>query len=286
MTWWRDWHRRPAWTRTPLKLGFLLIVIVLTLYPRLDLVPTWIGRIRNLSSVVDASNPKLAPLEADVRAKLRGSESPRAVLDCVESVVYQYVPYAWDWDTWGVVDYLPTVDEVFQKGREDCDGRAVVAASLLRRLGHKAELVSDVLHVWVDTPEGSTMAPTSTEKTLVSTPTGTKITITPGLIRNLGRGISYGVGAFPFAREIIILAALAAVALQPRSSFWRRVAGCLLLWIALLLVREVGMKAAREITVMESAQVWFGWGLAIVGLLVLAIRAGGAARHSAEAPPG
>lgn len=276
MRWWHHWHAGPAWKRTPVKLLFLLSVTVLTLYPRLDYVPTWIGRIQNLSSVVDPGNPNLEALESTVRGKLKGGETPKQVLNLVEAAVYKAVPYAWDWDTWGVVDYLPTVDEVFAKGREDCDGRAVIAASLLRRMGYEAELVSDVLHVWVDTPDGPTMAPTSTEKTLVSTPSGTKLTVTPGLIRNLGRGISYGVGAFPLGREVILLAALALVALQPRASFWRRVAGVLLLWIALVTIREVGMKAAREITVAESAQVWIGWGVALIGLLVLTIRAGGA----------
>lgn len=286
MRWWHRWHDGPAWKRTPVKFIFLIGVFVLALYPRLDYVPTWIRRIQNLSSVVDPGNQKLATLETSVRAKLNGDETPDQVFGLVEAAVYQAIPYAWDWDTWGVVDYLPTVDEVFEKGREDCDGRAVIAASLLRRMGYEAELVSDVLHVWVDTPDGPTMSPTSTEKTLVSTPTGTKVTVTPGLIRNLGRGISYGVGAFPLGREAIMLAALALAALQPRASFWRRVAGVLLLWIALLTVREVGMKAARQITVAESAQVWIGWGLAVVGLLVLAIRAGGAARHSSVAQPG
>ena len=51
---------------------------------------------------------------------------PHALVRGVEKFVYGHVPYAWDWDTWGVADYLPSVAEVRRMGREDCDGRAVV----------------------------------------------------------------------------------------------------------------------------------------------------------------
>jgi hypothetical protein len=171
-------------------------------------------------------------------------------------------------------------------GREDCDGRAVVAASLLQRMGYEAQLVSDVLHVWVDTPAGQTMSPTSAEKTIVSTPTGTKVNVTPGVIRNLGRGMTYGVGAFPLNREAIILAAIALLTMQPRSSVWRRIAGCLMLWIALTTLRQAGIDAAMHGRAADVAQSWAGWAMALAGWLTLAVRAGGARRDFAAAHPG
>ncbi|MBI5866505.1 MAG: transglutaminase domain-containing protein [Planctomycetes bacterium] len=285
MNWWRRWHNGAWFPRLAIKSAILIAVIVLTLYPRVDWIPRWVGRMRNLSSVLDAQHPGLAAFEADVRATAPADAPPEQLLDAVQQVVLKRIPYAWDWDTWGVVDYLPTVDEALRMGREDCDGRAVVAASLLRRMGQPAELVSDVLHVWVDTPAGPTMNPTSAEKTLTSTATGTKVNITPGLLRNLGRGMNYGVGAFPLAREIILLATIALLTMQPRSSFWRRVSGILLLWIALVTIRSVGISAAMQGKTDDIVATCVGWSSAVLGWLVLAIRAGGGQPRSAPARP-
>lgn len=281
---WRRFHARPWWVRGPVKVAFFLVVTGLVLYPKFWLIPTWIGRLSNMNSVLDPQNPHLAPLEAEVRAQVTQDADIPALRAAVEKIVLKDVPYAWDWDTKGVMDWLPTVEEVFEAGADDCDGRAVVAASLLRRMGIHANLVSDILHVWVETPQGELMRPTSAEHTLVSGPQGTQVTITPGLVKNLGRGISYGVGAFPFWRGAMILAALALVLAQPWSSVWRRVAGVLLLWIAFTTVRQSGMQASLAGDLTDELQTWVGWGVALAAVLTLAIKAGAAAPHSAPAP--
>lgn len=283
---WRRLHEQPWWVRGPAKVAFFLLVTGLVLYPKFWLIPTWIERLRNMQSVLDPSSVHLAPLEAEVRAAIPENADTPTIRAAVEKTVFERIPYGWDWDTWGVMDWLPTVDEVFQHGKDDCDGRAVVAASLLRRMGIQADLVSDILHVWVITPEGELMRPTSAEHTLVSGPQGTEVTITPGLIRNLGRGVSYGVAAFPFERGVIILAALTAVLIHPWSSFWRRVAGALMLWIAFTTIRQTGMSASLDGSLVEAVQTWAGWAVALAGALTLAIRAAAAAPRSEPAPPG
>lgn len=281
---WRRFHARPWWLRAPAKAFFFVLVTALVLYPKFWLIPTWLERLRDMNSVIDPTSEHLAPLEAEVRAALPPGAESESIRRLVEQTVLIHVPYAWDWDTWGVMDWLPTVDEVFAHGKDDCDGRAVVAASLLRRLGVEANLVSDVLHVWVVTPQGELMQPTSSERTLVSGPQGTELNITPGVIRNLGRGLSYGVAAFPFERGVMILAALSAVLIHPWSSFWRRVAGVLLLWIACTTIRQVGMAASLQGGMLEAAQTWAGWVVALVGALTLAVRTAGGAPHSEPAP--
>src|SRR5262245_14541585 len=154
MSWWQRWHEGRAWLRVPTKLLLLALVVAVTLYPRADYFQTWVKRLQDIGSLLDPAHPGLAPFEADVRAQLKSNADPAEALHAVEKVVYARVPYAWDWDTWGVVDYLPTVDEVLKMGKEDCDGRAVVAASLLRRMGYEAQLDSDVLQCWVDRAAG------------------------------------------------------------------------------------------------------------------------------------
>ena len=283
------WHRMnnlPRRWRWPLKLAIFAMATALVLYPKVWLLPTWWERIGDMNSVLDPEHPELAALEAQTRDALDPGASPADTLQMVESVVCDRIPYAWDWEVWGVAEYLPTVAEVFEQGREDCDGRAVVAASLLRRMGHDAWLVSDLLHVWVETPEGETMSPTGGEKTFIATETGTQTTVSLRLFSNLARGLSYGVAVFPLTRELMILAVLCVLTVQPWSSVWRRVAGCLVLWIALDTLRAGGARATDSGQTLAVVQTWFGVLLALAGWAVLAVRVGDRRRRSDAARSG
>ena len=270
---WRALNRWPWYGRCPLKIIGLAVVVFFTLYPKFWLIPRTLERLGDLNSVLDPQDPDLAPLEQQVRETLPEDADPQKTLAVVQKAVYKRIPYAWDWEVWGNCDYLPTVAEVFQKGREDCDGRAVVAASLLRRMGIQADLASDILHCWVVTPVGETMSPTGGEKTFVGTKTGTRPKYSWKLLNNIGRGLSYGVAVFPLTREMIIFITICVLAMQPRSSFWRRVAGCLVLWIALGMLRDAGQQAATQGNVEDVLLTWGGVTLVIVGVLILGIRA-------------
>jgi hypothetical protein len=282
---WYALNRLRWFWRCPLKIAVFLLVTALVLYPKVWLLPRAVERYRDMNSVLDPMHPQLAALQERVRARLPANTPMKETLQIVQEAVCERIPYAWDWQVWGVCEYLPTVDEVFQKGREDCDGRAVVAASLLRRMGYDAWLVSDLLHVWVQTPEGETMSPTGAEKTFVGTKAGTRATISARLIQNLARGLSYGVAVFPLIRELIILVTLCVLTMQPRSSVWRRVAGCAVLLIALGVFRGTGRGAALEGQTSELVRMWGGVVLVVAGCAMLVIRAGRRPRHSAAAHP-
>jgi hypothetical protein len=282
MSLWARLHKSAWWWRWPAKWVLFILVVVLVLYPKLWLAPRWVARLSDMDSVLQPDCPGLAEFEAAVRARAPAPASAADVLPVVERVVYERIPYAWDWDVWGVVDYLPTVAEVLQQGREDCDGRAVVAASLLRRLGYQAWLASDLKHTWVVTSSGETMSPGAGEKTIAAGPGGTQVRFTAGLLENVARGLSYGLAVFPLTRELLILAALCALTMQPRSSAGRRVAGCLLLLLALGLLRDAGLALPKAGA--SSGLTWAALTCMMVGWLALAIKAGG--RRSPGAPPG
>ncbi len=283
-------HRIHPLIRWPTKLILFVLITALVLFPKWWLVPTWIERLQNLNSVIDATHPALVQLEQKVREKVPPDAAPAALLEIVEKVVYERIPYAWDWDTWGVMDYLPTTAEVFELGREDCDGRAVVAVSLLRHMGVEAWLVSDLLHVWVETPAGETMNPTGGQKTLSAAPTDsqpaqrTHITLSAKVLQNLSRGMAYGVAAFPLSREVVILASLCLLTIHPWSNGWRRVSGVLLFWIALQLLRDVGRQAAMQMQPMDVAQAIVAGLLALTAWLVLAVKAAGSEARSPATP--
>ena len=290
-TYWHQMHRWPRRVRWPLKAAFLALTVCLALYPKVWLIPTWLVRLRDLNSVLDPNYPALAPLEARVVAEV-GPDAPlTAVLTPVERAVYERIPYAFDWDTWGVMDYIPTVAEVFAKGRDDCGGRAVVAASLLRRMGYQAWVVCDLKHIWVVARDEKAavpadrelMGPGAGEKTLSGAPggPGTQLKLTLAALGNLARGATYGVAVFPFGRELVILAALCIVAMQPRSSILRRIGGCAVLAMALLLLRFSG--ASANTLAAHPARVWIGLAAVVAGVALLAIK--GVAGHSPSTPP-
>lgn len=69
-----------------------------------------------------------------------------------EAWVDEKIEYQYDFETYGVFWYIPTVDEVIEKGRGDCKSRAILLASIL-----EAENINYTLHIspyhwWVSYP--------------------------------------------------------------------------------------------------------------------------------------
>lgn len=71
-------------------------------------------------------------------------------LDGFEAFIYQLLPYRYDYFIWLTADYWPTAEEAISMGFEDCDGRAIVACSILRSLGYEAYVLIGLDHAWVE----------------------------------------------------------------------------------------------------------------------------------------
>jgi hypothetical protein len=297
-TTWRRLHEWPRRLRWPVKLWVLAVTVGLVLYPKFWLIPRWVERLRNLDSVVNPADPGLAELEARITGEVGYGAPLPSLVEATERVVNERISYAFDWQTWGVVDYLPTVEEVLREGCEDCDGRAVLAASLLRRLGFDAWLVCDLKHTWVAAREGTTevelMSPGSGEATLAGdgTGAGTQLRCSFNGLRNLGRAMAFGIAVFPLGREVLILAALCGVSMQPRSSPLRRLVGWLLLGAGLGLARAAGGSA--DGLAARPGLLWAAMVAGLAGWVLLVVRAGAVRSPSGDvqsqladdAPPG
>ncbi|NLX12824.1 MAG: transglutaminase domain-containing protein [Phycisphaerales bacterium] len=235
------WHniqtarRRYRW---PIKWGILILVVLFVLYPRPTLLIRHIGHLRNLHALPDPQEPSLQPIKEqfDAYAVERGAEDGTAPLDAVEQFVYELIPYAWDWEVWGVADYIPTVREVIETGREDCDGRAVLAAALLRSRGIEAYLVGGNGHIWVATEFGETMGPLG-EASLTADDDGLCVDI-------LGffniRAVAFGIAVFPWTRELIILFAIWGLLLPHHFRWSQALLALYLLCSGLMTIRLAG----------------------------------------------
>jgi hypothetical protein len=262
---------RPWWSRWPLKWAFVGIVTFFVLYPR----PRYF--LRHVRHTADANRliaPDAAALQgwrAELESRFPAGADAVERQRIVEKFVYEKVPYAFDWDTWGVVDYLPTVEEVIAAGREDCDGRALVAASLLRRYDPTVHLVSDFKHVWIASAAGEAMGP-GPRKVVEVTPEGERRVQWANALDATVPAV--GMALFPLRRELVIAAAALVALCDPRMG---RRAALVAVGLAIhgLLVVRLAAADPRHVVLWGA---WLGYGqiAAAVGLAVWASRRGAA----------
>lgn len=70
----------------------------------------------------------------------------------IEQNVLKLIPYSYDWNTYGMPWYCPSVPQVLEKSKGDCKARALVLASILQAKGIPNRIVWSLDHVWVDYP--------------------------------------------------------------------------------------------------------------------------------------
>ena len=191
--------------RLPMKWAIFALTCLTVCFPYPGRLVRHIRHWTDPNALIQPDAPALQPLVEELRPRLSGPLTPKEALRRVEHFVYERIPYEWDWNTWGTADYLPTVTEAIVMGKEDCDGRAVIAASLLRNFGFEAQLVADFTHMWVKTDRGETMAP-GKRKAIVAMEDG--LHFDPSALADLPKALALGVAVFPLARELIILGVL------------------------------------------------------------------------------
>jgi TM2 domain-containing membrane protein YozV len=117
---------------------FVCVWILLVLYPNPWRLATGLKRILN---------PHTDP--AAVASIAQAMPSDPAL---IEKEVNRLVPYSYDWHTYGMPWYCPSVREVLQKGKGDCKAQALVFASILQAKGIPNRIRWSFQHVWVEYP--------------------------------------------------------------------------------------------------------------------------------------
>lgn len=268
--------------RWPLKWALFLIALGVALFPNPVQLARSARHWSHLETLPDPNNPAVMEWAAAVRADAGDEATDAELIDDVEQYVLTIIPYGWDWDVWGNADYLPTVDEIaaMHPMREDCDGRALVAASILQRLGIDARLVTDLKHVWVWTPKKETMSPGG-PKVVSSDEKGTHVNL--AALSTLPRTLAFSVAVFPAWRELPLLLLIWLLLLGRRQA-WVAAAGGLL---ALLLSWGLFKGLCGDPWSTSAGPVWgcwAGWALLAVGLVatIAAARMGRRRESAAE----
>lgn len=77
-----------------------------------------------------------------------GNKNPREL----EQAVLQNTPYQYDWTTYGMPWYFPTVEEVIENQGGDCKSRMIILASMLEYLDEDYNIQYSLDHFWVEYP--------------------------------------------------------------------------------------------------------------------------------------
>ncbi len=234
--------------RIPVKWAVMGVTFLVVCFPHPTQLVRHIDHWRHAEALIEPDAVALEPLVTELRPLVAENQSPKKVLQTVQRFVCKKIKYAWDWDTWGNADYMPTVTEAVEQGQEDCDGRAVVAASLLRRLGYNAHLVTDFAHVWVKTDRGETMGP-GRNKAVVATKKG--LSVQRGALGQLARALAYSVAPFPLVRELILLVVFWWLLLRSKCGFGCGAVAFLLLLNGLFFLRTGGVNYREPVVWMQ-----------------------------------
>ena len=261
---WTRLARLPWMWRCLVKWGLLAGVSIVVLYPRFDLLLRHVQHLRDVETLIQPDLPEIAAMNREIDAQLATNTLRRDAFKAVERFVYQRVPYKYDWLNWGNLDYWPTTAEVLERKCEDCDGRAVLAASLLRARGFKtAQIVANLNHVWVAVDKTELMGPQK-EKNLRQVGGRTVVTL-PGLRTWLGSVAM--ISEFPAIRSLIILATVLVLAYHPCRNVTGLLAVTTVALVGFVLLLDWGNRLEARNEASLSAQLIVAFGLLLLALV-------------------
>lgn len=209
---WMRLARLPLVWRLLVKWAVLGVVTLFALFPHPVLLARHVQHVRNIEALIQPDLPEIAAINREIDARLNPVVTRKDEFRAVERHVSEHIRYEYDWFNWGNLDYWPTAAEVLERKREDCDGQAVLAASLLRARGFKtAHIVANLQHVWVAVDGEELMGPQKDKnlrrvggRTVLTLPQWRTVLASSAMICK-----------FPALRSLLILAAALGLAYHP-----------------------------------------------------------------------
>lgn len=261
---------RPGW-RWLVKTLLLAAVVVFTLYPHPVLFVRGIRHLSDIESLIQPDLPEVAEMNRAITAALKPDATRKEEFRAVERYVYEHIRYEYDWFNWGNLDYWPTAQEAIDRQREDCDGQAVVAVSVLRARGFKtARVVANLQHCWV-TVDGSELMGPQPDKNYRHV--GEKVVLTFPALRTI-LGSTAMIAKFPAVRCLVILATALVLAYHPCRNLAGLLGVAVLGLVGFVLLLDWGSRFnARAQTLECAALIW-----SLAGLLLAFLGALGANR--------
>ncbi len=118
------------------KVVFTLLWLFLVLYP---------NPYHLYESIHRTINPPINPVAVEGLLYNWAVPDP----EVIEKYVLDLITYQYDWTTYSMPWYFPTVEEVLSRGAGDCKSRMIVLASIFQTLDIPYEIRYSVNHFWV-----------------------------------------------------------------------------------------------------------------------------------------
>ncbi len=99
-----------------------------------------------ITSVYRLKNPPVMPLVVSDLAHQLENNTPCEI----KAFVYEKIPYHFDWETYNMPWYFPTLEEALHKSSGDCKARYLLFASILEELEIPYNKNISLTHIWVD----------------------------------------------------------------------------------------------------------------------------------------
>jgi hypothetical protein len=136
--------------KTLLFVAFGLFV----LNPNVKRAAMQVSHALNPESLIQTNFPGLSDINARIDRSVAADGGVHSEAKLVARFVRKNIPYVTDYDNWGNIEYWPSAQEVWERKKEDCDGRAILATSILRSRGYSsARLVVGLDHMWIKVNE-------------------------------------------------------------------------------------------------------------------------------------
>lgn len=218
----RIWHNLANGSpvqRILIKLALYIIVFLFVLFPNPSLVFEQITAYTNTEALFETSFPEMATINARIDSLLPENPGFQDEYKAIIRFVYNNIRYQFDWDNWANSEYWPSASKVWRRGREDCDGQAILAVAIFRSRGYKnADIVGSMQHLWIRVNGKELMGP-DTEK-LVVVENGKKHFHLPSW-RYTMETMAVQLNYFPKFRIAILLIILLALLYHPASNLRR-----------------------------------------------------------------
>jgi hypothetical protein len=199
--------------RALLKIVILGCVLFAVLYPNPVLFFKQIQNFLDMESLIQTNFNEIDVINREIDAVLPPDADREQELHTIQHYVYEHIRYEYDWENWGNIDFWPSAEQVWERKKEDCDGRAVLAVSILRSRGFEsAKLVGNIRHIWVDVDQYELMGPDK-EQTLKSE--GGRPVITLPSRDLMLNSAALHIAEFPAIRNLIVLLTLLLLCYHP-----------------------------------------------------------------------
>lgn len=267
---WRWLETQRPLKRAGLKLALLVVVVLFALYPNPVLLARQVSHLLNMEQLIQPGLSAMPDINRDIDQLIATNMPTLTEFKAVERFVYRRIPYQYDWHGWANLDYWPTAAEVWERKREDCDGRAVLAVSILRARGYpEARLVANLQHVWVAVGTNELMGPMADKnfrreggKMVDGKLVGAKTVITLPKLKTLLDSLAMTC-KFPAWRVVLMLVTLLALVFHPAADTGRFAILCAVMLAGYAVFLDWCVRRT------DREAVGFDWNFPVAAVLIL-----------------